>query len=89
MIIVALGTWFISEIFLELYGMGIDTIFLCFLDDLERNDGSSAKPYYMPKEMQKTVNDFNDILTPSEKGEGAKPQDNDDNLKHHESPKMK
>ena len=44
--------------------MAVDTLFLCFLEDLERNDGSIEKPYYMSKslkqilgKMEKTVNE--------------------------------
>lgn len=33
----------------------IDTIFLCFLEDSERNNGSSDKPYYMPQELLEII----------------------------------
>jgi choline transporter-like protein 2/4/5 len=29
--------------------MAVDTLFLCFLEDLERNDGTPERPYYMSK----------------------------------------
>jgi choline transporter-like protein 2/4/5 len=50
--------------FFGVYAMAVDTLFLCFLEDLERNDGSMEKPYYMSKslkkilgKMEKTVNE--------------------------------
>ena len=32
--------------------MAVDTLFLCFLEDLERNDGSPQRPYYMSSNLQ-------------------------------------
>ena len=40
---------FIISAFFGVYSMAVDTLFLCFLEDLERNDGSAEKPYYMSK----------------------------------------
>ena len=40
--------------------MAVDTIFLCFLEDLERNDGSKEKPYFMSKNMQHVVGKYNE-----------------------------
>ena len=31
--------------------MAVDTVFLCFLEDLERNDGTANKPYFMSKSL--------------------------------------
>ena len=33
--------------FLGVFEMVIDTIFICFCEDTERNDGSLQKPYFM------------------------------------------
>ena len=49
------ATWFISTAFFGVYGMAIDTIFLCFLEDSERHDGSAEKPYYMSKKLKKIL----------------------------------
>ncbi|CEF61011.1 CTL-like protein 2 [Strongyloides ratti] len=46
-IVVAIGTYYIADLFFDVYEFGIATTFLCFLDDCERNDGSTEKPYYM------------------------------------------
>ena len=41
--------------FFSVYSMAVDTLFLCFLEDLERNDGTPEKPYYMSKSMRKIL----------------------------------
>ena len=38
-----------SSAFFGVYSMAVDTLFLCFLEDLERNDGTPEKPYFMSK----------------------------------------
>ena len=35
--------------------MAVDTLFLCFLEDMERNDGTPSRPYFMSKGLQKIV----------------------------------
>ncbi|XP_033105091.1 choline transporter-like protein 5-B [Anneissia japonica] len=37
--------------FFDVYDMAIDTLFLCFLEDLERHDGTPEKPFYMSKQL--------------------------------------
>ncbi|XP_004390821.1 choline transporter-like protein 4 isoform X2 [Trichechus manatus latirostris] len=44
-----LGAYFIASGFFSVFSMCVDTLFLCFLEDLERNDGSLDRPYYMSK----------------------------------------
>ncbi|XP_071476563.1 choline transporter-like protein 1, partial [Diadema antillarum] len=44
----ALFAFSISHVFLLVYEMAIDTLFLCFCEDCERNDGIN-KPYYMSR----------------------------------------
>ncbi|ODN04010.1 Choline transporter-like protein 4 [Orchesella cincta] len=58
-IIVTIGTYFIASLFFSVYDMAVDTLFLCFLEDCERNDGSAEKPYYMPKELMQVLNKKN------------------------------
>ena len=41
--------------FFGVYEMAVDTLFLCFLEDIERNDGSASKPYYMSKDLKKIL----------------------------------
>lgn len=56
---VIVGAYMISHGFFSVYGMCIDTFFLCFLEDIERNDGSPQKPYHMPKSLMKILNKKN------------------------------
>ncbi|KAG9488473.1 hypothetical protein GDO78_004818 [Eleutherodactylus coqui] len=56
---VVIGSYLIAHGFFSVYGMCVDTLFLCFLEDLERNDGSSEKPFYMSSNLQKLLNKKN------------------------------
>jgi len=40
---VCIVSWFISDIFIGVYDMTVDTIFICFAEDSERNDGSAVR----------------------------------------------
>uniref|UniRef100_A0A8C7YSB2 Choline transporter-like protein n=1 Tax=Oryzias sinensis TaxID=183150 RepID=A0A8C7YSB2_9TELE len=48
---VAVGSFLIASGFFSVYSMCVDTLFLCFCEDLERNDGSPARPYYMSSSL--------------------------------------
>lgn len=48
-VLVVIGTYLIVDCFFDVYSMAVDTIFLCFLEDIERNDGTKERPYYMTK----------------------------------------
>ncbi|CAC5407572.1 SLC44A1 [Mytilus coruscus] len=56
----------VSHCFLLVYEVAIDTIFLCFCEDCERNDGVT-KPYYMSKDLMKYLNDSNKMKAKDEK----------------------
>ncbi|XP_042305039.1 choline transporter-like protein 4 [Sceloporus undulatus] len=56
---VVVGSYLIAQGFFSVYSMCVDTLFLCFLEDLERNDGSQEKPYYMDKSLMKILNKKN------------------------------
>ncbi|XP_056393948.1 choline transporter-like protein 4 [Hyla sarda] len=56
---VVVGSYMIAQGFFSVYNMCVDTLFLCFLEDLERNDGSPEKPYYMPKSLMSILNKKN------------------------------
>ncbi|XP_023577300.1 choline transporter-like protein 4 [Octodon degus] len=49
------GAYVIASGFFSVFGMCVDTLFLCFLEDLERNDGSQDRPYYMSKNLLKIL----------------------------------
>lgn len=57
---VIFGSYLIAHGFFSVYAMCVDTLFLCFLEDLERNDGSEEKPYFMSKTLMKILHKRND-----------------------------
>uniref|UniRef100_A0A1B0CT90 Choline transporter-like protein n=1 Tax=Lutzomyia longipalpis TaxID=7200 RepID=A0A1B0CT90_LUTLO len=54
LILVGLFAYLVAHCFLTVYEMTIDTIFICFCEDCERNDGMS-KPYYMSRGLMEFV----------------------------------
>ena len=54
-VVIVIGTYFIASSFFNVYAMAVDTLFLCFLEDLERNDGTPSRPYFMSVGLQKVV----------------------------------
>ncbi|XP_041605429.1 choline transporter-like protein 5 [Vulpes lagopus] len=52
---VIIGSYLVAHGFFSVYAMCIDTIFICFLEDLERNDGSTERPYYMSQSLLKIL----------------------------------
>uniref|UniRef100_A0A8C2WL24 Choline transporter-like protein n=1 Tax=Cyclopterus lumpus TaxID=8103 RepID=A0A8C2WL24_CYCLU len=45
------ASYLIAHGFFSVYAMCVDTLFLCFLEDLERNDGSAERPYFMSQNL--------------------------------------
>lgn len=52
-VILSLFTYLISSTFFRVYSMAIDTLFLCFLEDCERNDKTHR--YFMSKRLMKLL----------------------------------
>ncbi|XP_051852802.1 choline transporter-like protein 5 [Antechinus flavipes] len=53
LLVTIFGSYLIAHGFFSVFAMCVDTLFLCFCEDLERNDGSLERPYYMsPKLLQ-------------------------------------
>ncbi|KAM4535030.1 choline transporter-like protein 2 isoform 2-T2 [Fundulus diaphanus] len=52
---VAIGSYLIAHGFFSVYAMCVDTLFLCFCEDLERNDGSAERPYYMSSTLREIL----------------------------------
>lgn len=48
---VCIVSWFISDIFIGVYDMTVDTLFICFAEDSERNDGSSVSNHLAAKSL--------------------------------------
>lgn len=49
--IVGLTSFMVSHVIISVQDFAIDTMFLCFLIDTERNDGSRRRPYYMSRKL--------------------------------------
>lgn len=58
-ILITIATFFIASAFFDVYNMAVDTLFFCFLEDSERNDGSAEKPFYMSKNLSDILNKSN------------------------------
>ncbi|XP_061099496.1 choline transporter-like protein 5-A isoform X2 [Conger conger] len=52
---VIFGSYLIAHGFFSVYAMCVDTLFLCFLLDLEKNDGSVARPHYMGSSLRRIL----------------------------------
>ncbi|KAG7322520.1 hypothetical protein KOW79_013866 [Hemibagrus wyckioides] len=52
-IVVMVGAYFIAQVsFLSVYSMGVNTLTLCVMNDLEHNDGTLQRPYMSRSMMQ-------------------------------------
>jgi len=54
-VFIAVGSYFIASAFFSVYAMAVDTLFLCLLEDLERNDGTPERPHYMSKSLKQIM----------------------------------
>merc|ERR1719290_151981 len=54
-VFIVIGSYLIASAFFSVYSMAVDTLFLCFLEDLERNDGSVERPYLMSTRLRKIL----------------------------------
>ncbi|XP_055014083.1 choline transporter-like protein 2 isoform X1 [Boleophthalmus pectinirostris] len=57
---VVVGSYLIAHGFFSVYAMCVDTLFLCFLEDLERNDGSAERPYFMSQGLLELLKKTNE-----------------------------
>nr|KAF6398039.1 solute carrier family 44 member 3 [Rousettus aegyptiacus] len=63
LLLVAFFAYLVAHSFLSVFETVLDALFLCFAVDLETNDGSSEKPYFMDQEILsfiKKTNKLND-----------------------------
>ncbi|CAF1177067.1 unnamed protein product [Adineta steineri] len=61
MVIILVITYFIASLFFSVYDMAIKTLFICFLEDLDENDGSIQRPYMMNNELLSLLHKTNTI----------------------------
>ena len=52
-------TYIIASLFFSVYDMAIKSLFICFLEDLDENDGSIEHPYVMNNELLRLVHKTN------------------------------
>ncbi|XP_058246172.1 choline transporter-like protein 5-B isoform X3 [Hemibagrus wyckioides] len=65
------GAYLVAHGFFSVYAMCVDTLFLCFLVDLEKNDGSAVRPYYMSSSLRSILNKKNHRRISERKKGGA------------------
>jgi hypothetical protein len=51
----------VAHCFVSVFEMTIDTIFLCYCEDVDENDGSAARPYYMSADLKQVMDDMKEI----------------------------
>merc|ERR1712129_230024 len=52
LIVIPIITYAIASCFFSVYSMAVDTIFLCFLEDLDRHKGG---PYFMSEDLKQLL----------------------------------
>jgi len=60
LIVIAIVAFLIASIFCEVFGVCVDTVLLSFCHDLDVNDGSEEKPYYLPPDLQRSLGHKNE-----------------------------
>ncbi|XP_067662582.1 choline transporter-like protein 2 [Haliotis asinina] len=68
-IIIILATYIVASCFFSVYEMAVDTLFMCFLMDIEKNDGSPEKPYFMSKKLKKILGKKNKAPPANDEGD--------------------
>ncbi|PKU48160.1 choline transporter-like protein 3 [Limosa lapponica baueri] len=78
LLLVGFFAYLMSHCFLSVFEVTADAMFLCFAIDMETNDGSEEKPYFVDQELLTFVNQSNK-LTGGQKHRSTRPfQDNED-----------
>ncbi|XP_062385393.1 choline transporter-like protein 4 [Sardina pilchardus] len=54
-IVVIVGAYLISQAFFSVYTMSVEALFICYMDDLERNDGTVLRPYYTTRNLMRIL----------------------------------
>lgn len=54
-VLVVIEALIVAGAFFSVYEMAVDTIFLSFLHDLEKNDGTPERPFYMTEGLKKVL----------------------------------
>ncbi|XP_040155385.1 choline transporter-like protein 1 isoform X1 [Anopheles arabiensis] len=70
LILVGIFAYLVAHCFMTVYEMTVDTIFLCFCEDCESNDGIS-RPYYMSRGLMEFVQNSKKALSIADKSSGG------------------
>ncbi|KAI8929590.1 plasma-membrane choline transporter-domain-containing protein [Entophlyctis helioformis] len=54
-LLVGVEAYMVSTAFFSVFNLAIDTIFLSFLEDSEKNDGSAERPFYMSDNLRRII----------------------------------
>uniref|UniRef100_A0A8C4UN93 Choline transporter-like protein n=1 Tax=Falco tinnunculus TaxID=100819 RepID=A0A8C4UN93_FALTI len=80
LLLVGFFAYVMSHSFLSVFEVTVDAMFLCFAIDMETNDGSAEKPYFVDQELLTFVSQSNK-LTEGQKHRSVRPfQDNEDGM---------
>jgi choline transporter-like protein 2/4/5 len=52
LVITIVGTYIVTKICFDVFALGIDSLLICVLIDLDKNDGSPQRPYFMSKDLR-------------------------------------
>lgn len=55
LILVAINSYMIASAFMTVFEMAVNTLFICFCEDSERNDGSAEKPFFMEDGLKQFI----------------------------------
>ncbi|KAL2079901.1 hypothetical protein ACEWY4_023694 [Coilia grayii] len=54
-VVVVVGAYLIAQAFFSVYTTCVNTLFVCYMDDLERNDGTVLRPYYITRNLMRIL----------------------------------
>ena len=70
-LLTTLASYAVATTFFSVYAMAVDTLFLCFLEDLERNDGSKERPYFMSRRLHQILGNMEETARSQGRGREA------------------
>ncbi|GAB0192952.1 choline transporter-like protein 3 [Grus japonensis] len=78
LLLVGFFAYLISHSFLSVFEVTVDAMFLCFAIDMETNDGSAEKPYFVDQELLSFVSQSNKLTEGQNQRSMRSFQDNED-----------
>lgn len=75
-LLVCVFAYFVAHCFLSVYEMVIDALLLCFVADVDDNDGTDGRPYYASDKLRKYIEETStelNLMTRKDKAEEAEP----------------